>query len=401
MNKIEYKEHGLYIHQNEHGPHYFIVAYFYKTPADWVASLKYLESELEKMLAQKKARVVLERWFGSADSLALVEREKLFLPKDPKSGLHSCVTPIIGMPCAGTAPDPCEGFAGIQIQAITPQEGVSLPEPIQSLDGKTVQGHKWQEEDARFFLLQNLCDLKHPESNTQQTTETLLKAEALLKKEGLDYRSVGRTWIYLDDILSWYTPFNEARSAFYRQVGIMPDIEKSEKTPPSECYLPASTGIRGLNQNGAACTIDLIASDIPQSSTFKVRRLTNRKQKDAFRYGAAFARALVLETPSYSQVQISGTAAIDETGSSILLGDTEAQIRYTLDTIEVLIAEAGFALSDISLATAFLKDEKNLPLFLRIMEERGLSDLPMVICKADVCRDDLLFELDGIAGKNL
>ena len=46
-----------------------------------------------------------------------------------------------------------------------------------------------------------------------------------------------------------------------------------------------------------------------------------------------------------------------------------------------------------------IKHEKDLPLFLRIMEEKGLSDLPMVICKADVCRDELLFELDGIAGR--
>lgn len=400
MKKTDKKEHGLYIHQNEHGPHYFIVAYFYKTPADWAASLRYLDGELETLLREKKAQVVHERWFGSADSLALIEREKLLQHKGQGSGLHSCVTPIIGMPCAGTVGNACEGFTGIQIQAIIPQDGVSAPETIPSPNEKRVQGHKWQEGDARFFILQNLCDLEHPQSNTQQTTETLRQAEALLKKEGLDYHSVARTWIYLDDILAWYTPFNGARNAFYRDVGIMPDIEKSEKTQPSECFLPASTGIRGRNQNGAACTIDLIASDISEKSAFKVRRLTNRKQKDAFRYGAAFARALVLETPRYSQVQISGTAAIDETGSSIFLGDTEAQIRYTLDTIEVLIAEAGFKLTDISSATAFLKDEKSLPLFLRIMKERGLADLPMVICKADVCRDDLLFELDGVAGKN-
>ncbi|MBO4714614.1 MAG: hypothetical protein J5672_00775, partial [Verrucomicrobia bacterium] len=55
--------------------------------------------------------------------------------------------------------------------------------------------------------------------------------------------------------------------------------------------------------------------------------------------------------------------------------------------------------TDICSATAFIKHEKDLPLFLRIMEEKGLSDLPMVICKADVCRDELLFELDGIAGR--
>ncbi|MBO7106992.1 MAG: DUF2400 family protein [Verrucomicrobia bacterium] len=129
-------------------------------------------------------------------------------------------------------------------------------------------------------MIQDMQDLSLSESRPQQTTEALRRAEALLQSQGLDYPSVARTWIYLDKILEWYTPFNEARSAFYRRVGIMPDIEKSEVTPARECYLPASTGIRGRNLSGAACTIDLIAAEIPGDSGFTVRRLTNRKQKD-------------------------------------------------------------------------------------------------------------------------
>ena len=180
----------------------------------------------------------------------------------------------------------------------------------------------------------------------------------------------------------------------------MPAWENTSVTPASECYLPASTGIRGRSLSQAACTIDLIASQIPDDSGFRVQRLTNRKQKDAFRYGAAFARASVIENDEYAEVQISGTAAINEKGDSILLRDVEAQIRYTLDTIETLIEEAGFKLTDICTSTAFIKHEEDLPLFLDILKEKGLENLPVVICKADVCRDNLLFELDGIAGRN-
>ena len=76
--------------------------------------------------------------------------------------------------------------------------------------------------------------------------------------------------------------------------------------------------------------------------------------------------------------------------------------KYTIrSTRSRCLLPRPVSLADISSATVFLKDEKTLPLFLRIMEGQGLADLPMVICKADVCRDDLLFELDGVAGRNL
>lgn len=400
MNKKVYPEHSLQIAQRLHGSHFFIVASFYEAPSNWGASLRFLESELRSALKERGAAVVHERWFGSEDFL-LGEVKPVFLPiADDPSGLHACVTPMDGKPCYGRGEQACKGFSGIQIEAVIAGAQASAPEFIRD-EHHSVVGRKWQEGKARFLILQNLCDLVPSHSNTEQTTQTLLRAEALLKKEGLDYHSVARTWIYLDDILAWYTPFNEARSAFYRQVGIMPDIERTTTTPPQECYLPASTGIRGHNVNGAACTIDLVAAQIPTDSGFTVRRLTNRKQKDAFRYGAAFARASVSETDQYSEVQISGTASIDEKGVSTHGGDSEAQIRNTLGIIETLIGEAHFKLTDICSATAFLKHEQDLPILLKLLNERGLSDLPVVICKADVCRDELLFELDGIAARSL
>lgn len=396
MDKVVYHQQSLRIHQKKHGPRLFIVGYFESLPDDFQGSLRFLEEQLLARLNQEKAVVIHERWFGSEEYLSLVKTA--WAKADQPTQLHACVTAIDGKPCYSGNGKSCNGFSGIQIEAVIPGEKASHPEPITDKEG-IIRGHQWKENGARFLMIQDMQDLGLSESRPRQTTEALRRAEALLQGQGLDYRSVARTWIYLDKILEWYTPFNEARSAFYRRVGIMPDIEKSEVTPARECYLPASTGIRGRNLSGAACTIDLIAAEIPEDSGFTVRRLTNRKQKDAFRYGAAFARASVTENSDYAEVQISGTASIDETGSSVCLGDTEAQIRRTMDTIETLISEAGFRLTDICSATAFIKHEKDLPLFLRIMEEKGLSDLPMVICKADVCRDELLFEMDGIAGR--
>ena len=392
-----YQKYCLKIVQKKCGPHLFITAYFYEASVNLIAALPFLYQELNQILRKENAVVVLERWFGSDKELDLGIRE--LQPVDDKTQLRNAVTPINGNPCYATKDSPCTGFAGMQIEAVVPSAGVSVPEFIFDEQG-CVAGRQWKEGKARFIILQNLWDSDLSHSRTEQTAVTLRLAEQLLKNESMTYQDVARTWIYLDDILSWYDSFNEVRNVFYREIGIMPAWENTSVTPASECYLPASTGIRGRSLSQAACTIDLIASQIPDDSGFRVQRLTNRKQKDAFRYGAAFARASVIENDEYAEVQISGTAAINEKGDSILLRDVEAQIRYTLDTIETLIEEAGFKLTDICTSTAFIKHEEDLPLFLDILKEKGLENLPVVICKADVCRDNLLFELDGIAGRN-
>jgi hypothetical protein len=51
------------------------------------------------------------------------------------------------------------------------------------------------------------------------------------------YRDVVRTWFYLNDILSWYPEFNQARNAVYRELGLIPGHDGGSRR------LPASTGI--------------------------------------------------------------------------------------------------------------------------------------------------------------
>jgi enamine deaminase RidA (YjgF/YER057c/UK114 family) len=127
----------------------------------------------------------------------------------------------------------------------------------------------------------------------------------------------------------------------------------------------------------------------------KVELMTNVRQKDAFEYCSAFSRGVWIREPDMTQVQVSGTAAIDERGKSLFPNDCRAQIFRTFDTIEALIAPTGASLKDICQATVFLKRAQDLPVYRQAAAERGLADLPAVCVVADVCRDDLLFEVDA------
>jgi enamine deaminase RidA (YjgF/YER057c/UK114 family) len=96
-------------------------------------------------------------------------------------------------------------------------------------------------------------------------------------------------------------------------------------------------------------------------------------------------------------VEVSGTAAIDGHGVSLHPGDIQSQIECTLHNIETLLAQKDLCLKDICSATVFVKHSHYAEIFYRMAAVRGLQDLPAVCVVADVCRDELLFEMDAEA----
>jgi enamine deaminase RidA (YjgF/YER057c/UK114 family) len=218
---------------------------------------------------------------------------------------------------------------------------------------------------------------------------TIDSAVAVLEKEGYSFRDVARTWFYLKDILDWYGPFNAVRNEAFRSLGVM--------GRNGDGAIPASTGIEGRNARGAWCTLDLIAARALPGHRFEMERLHNRKQNEATEYGSAFARGMALTLGDCRYYFVSGTASIDDHGATVHVGDFDTQTEYTLTAVSSLLQEAGAALPDVRQATAFLKNPCDRRSFERIAERVGLSTVPMVTTVADVCREELLFEIDATA----
>jgi enamine deaminase RidA (YjgF/YER057c/UK114 family) len=146
---------------------------------------------------------------------------------------------------------------------------------------------------------------------------------------------------------------------------------------------------------GSACAIDVLAIVPSADNLPNIRQLTNPGQKDAFRYGSAFSRGARVSDPERAIIELSGTAAIDEFGNSLYPDDIRSQIGCTFDKIEVLLEQHGAKLTDIGAATVFVKQPEYAELFWRMTRERGLDDFPAVCVVADICRDELLFEIDA------
>ena len=69
--------------------------------------------------------------------------------------------------------------------------------------------------------------------------------------------------------------------------------------------------------------------------------------------------------------------------------------QAVVEQVKALIQTKGAALSNICDATVFLKNPEDIKIWHEVSGANGLDKMPQVCMVADVCRDDLLFELDA------
>ncbi|MBW1939325.1 MAG: hypothetical protein JRI67_11305, partial [Deltaproteobacteria bacterium] len=285
-----------------------------------------------------------------------------------------------------------EGFAGVIIRAASADDAWTI------FHNDVPCGRGWRSNGFTYLVLQNIggrTDVQYGNANRRvQARRMFERVERILRDNGTSYRNVVRTWFYLSDILDWYAEFNKVRNEKYGEFGVMPG--PGDKI----LLLPASTGIRGETPSGAAATVDLLAVVENGGIRPEVRKMTNTAQLDAFRYGSAFSRGAVVREACLAMIQVSGTAAIDERGLSLYPGDIRSQIRCTFDKIEALLELEGAGFGDIRAATVFVKSPGDEQVFREIASDRGLEEFPAVCVVADVCREELLFEMDAEAVVN-
>jgi len=332
-------------------------------------------------LAREGMGIVHERAYGCLSAHEAVASARAEALAGAGLDADTALTYIQGCPLWG------EGWAGVNLQAVR-AGGVRT---VRDGDGRAA-GRSWRRHGATYLLLQNLQG--GDGERTTQADRMFDRAQRLLAGQGVEYLSVARTWIYLSDILSWYGQFNPVRTRWYNAFGLLPGSASGNGSP---LLLPASTGIEGDVPTRAAVAMDLLAVVGGEGCPVTVEQMSNRRQKDAFRYGSSFSRGACIREPDNMQFLVSGTAAIDERGQSILPGDAPGQIGATFDIVNDLVAQRGAALRNVCDANFFVKRPQDADALAAVVAERGLGDIPAVCMVADVCRDELLFEMDGRA----
>lgn len=156
----------------------------------------------------------------------------------------------------------------------------------------------------------------------------------------------------------------------------------------------------------------IIQSYSPPSPAPGYRRVEKRAMRsadvlnEAYSYcpvPSSFSRGMRVDLKDFSILLISGTASVDEEGSTVHAGDLRAQCWRTYRNITRLLASEGATWHDVVRCTCYLRDiERDYRDFNEVRTAffswLGLNPLPASTgVQARLCRDDLLVEIEAIA----
>ncbi|MGE4489932.1 MAG: Rid family hydrolase [Kiritimatiellales bacterium] len=273
--------------------------------------------------------------------------------------------------------DACQDGGAYSMQAVA-LTGLS-PQPVRV--GSREAGFIYEDQSARYCRLRGILPADTSASRMEQTRSVFETAAAALRENGFAFADTVRTWIYLDHLLDWYDDFNTVRTAFFEEQDIFSHM------------VPASTGIGAGNPFGAAMTMDVLAVQ-PKTDALTIQEIKSPLQNPALDYRSSFSRAVELAYPTHRSILISGTASIAPDGQSVHLDDPEKQIRLTLDVVKAILESRDMGWNDLFRGIAYFKDMAYQPIYDRIAAELGIPRFPLAVSHADVCRDDLLFEIE-------
>jgi enamine deaminase RidA (YjgF/YER057c/UK114 family) len=226
-----------------------------------------------------------------------------------------------------------------------------------------------------------------------------------------------RVWNYLSDInradgsLERYRQFNLGRAAAFdahwaaqRAAGLADDAASQR--------IPAACGIGtvdGGSPNGSTLAVAFLASTLP------FVQIENPRQVSAYRYPSAygpasptFSRAILapIESPVGTapvQLFVSGTASIVG-HQTVHPGDAAAQCRESLRNIGVLLEQANRKLAPAAGvplcieqmdSLVYVRRERDFDAIRSVVAQGVGRDARVHYVRADICRDDLLVEIES------
>lgn len=296
-----------------------------------------------------------------------------------------------------------------------PIENSIVIELLFSKESINIERKKWQ--NINYSLIKNNYGTelivsgiteKSGSNNFQEIAESSFsKISSILKLEGFNKEHIIRQWNYIENILELksenekqfqkYQLFNEARNSFYKGKQLATGY-------------PAATGI-GMKNGGLV--IDFIAWK--SSGITEVYPINNPKQIASYQYGQevliganrekkhksppCFERGKLICANGSSTLYVSGTASIlgEET---IGYNDIKKQTITTINNINVIQEESVNQCRDVNKikhVRVYLKSKKDFQLIKGICT-KAYGEIPIVYVLADVCRDNLLIEIEAEYG---
>lgn len=254
-------------------------------------------------------------------------------------------------------------------------------------------GIRWRRHEDLLFGVMELAEASPRVTGGLEalTADAYDRLFRLLDAQGLPH--LWRVWNYMADIhgdaetLERYRQFNRGRARAFGQAA-----RTVSGQVPAACALGVARG---------PLSIAFLAGAAP------VQPVENPRQVSAWRYPAqygpqspTFSRAVLARPPGQEWLMISGTASIVG-HETVHRGDLLAQTRETLTNIEAVVAQANrlaetgpFTLPALSYR-AYVRHLEDMPEVSRLLAQ-ALGGACVVCVQADVCREDLLVEVEAM-----
>lgn len=261
-------------------------------------------------------------------------------------------------------------------------------------------------ESEKELWVAGLGDDELSDNTRKASVKSFEMISGILDQEGMNYNNLVRQWNYVGKILEInkgyqnYQIFNEVRSEYYSRYRTAPGF-------------PAATGI-GMKTSGV--TVDFCA--IQDSPPVRTRAVDNPNQVNAYQYSQKvlkglkekgkpiknppqFERALFVANSGRRTLFVSGTASIIGQ-NTIGKGKIKEQTRITIGNIKKLsevnylekLTGCDLSHGMCTLIRAYVKRQEYFSAVKDICEEQ-FPGAPAIYTEADVCRDDLLVEIEA------
>ncbi len=204
--------------------------------------------------------------------------------------------------------------------------------------------------------------------------------------QDLDYPHLLRIWNYLPGI-------NEGSGDTERYKCFCAGrADAFDESAFGQGQFPAGTAIG--TQSGQTLTIYFLAARTPG------RRIENPRQINAPAYprqygprSPRFCRAMAWPSAGEATLLVSGTASIVG-HESRHPGDVEAQCRETWRNLEALRQRAGAR--EASALRVYLRHREDLARVRGLIDNAVAADTPVIYLQADICRAELIVEIEGV-----
>jgi enamine deaminase RidA (YjgF/YER057c/UK114 family) len=231
-------------------------------------------------------------------------------------------------------------------------------------------------------------------------SETLVRATEIAYREifavlqQTEHRHLIRIWNYLPEINretggdERYRHFNSARQTAFRDSG-----RTQVCTAPAACALGSPAG--------SPISIYFLAARRPPQMIENPRQTSAYHYPPKFgRHSPMFSRACVLGESAGTSLFVSGTASIVG-HETIHAGDVAAQTRETMANISALLNEANRVIGspryslDRLKFKVYVRQPSDWHAIAGVLAESLQSTTSVLYLQADVCREDLLVEIEA------